>query len=606
MPRFTPFSEFVDGDIAWNGIDMTRDRSLLKQGTLAYGQNTRTRSGRVTQRGGTIIPGDFNPTFAERIIGSGIYRNPNGAEVMLLAPAEQTYVIAVQYGKDSYKINYSAAEIARGGNNGVGRVTFVQAFDKVLLIRSPDIIGTPPMVFLVWNGTGDANNDGVADTNFEIISLSSTGVQLVPSTWDGEPVADRVVYYNSNYLGALGRDYWILSDIQDYTSFEAPYQIGRTNSGESDYITRIMAYFRGSFLVLKSQSIHQVTPIPGVFPIQFDMRILTNTIGSYGQYMPLMVGGDVIFLSDPGGFYRLVEVIQEQITTLPVAISEPIQPFIDSINWPITKLFGCSASVDNYAFFGVAIGIGASRCNAIAVYNTQTSLWESVADTWSDPSFGFNRLHVTEYNGNRRVFAVDYENARIYLLYEGIYDVMPKTSLSVPFKMETRGYVGDDPFAFKQFWRATVNVATVSPSINVTAIMDGVNEEKLLTPKPITKSRDKFYTHGKAKFNPQTDDPNQPYREDYEIIQPIPPSEDAAIEDFEELPVGTILQLPGTSTIALIQGPTIQKQQTSERRLIRDRGRWVSLRIENTLGICDVVGVSVEGTQTANTVRTAA
>jgi hypothetical protein len=70
--------------------------------------------------------------------------------------------------------------------------------------------------------------------------------------------------------------------------------------------------------------------------------------------------------------------------------------------------------------------------------------------------------------------------------------------------------------------------------------------------------------------------------------------------------VGTILQLPGTSTITLIQGPTIQKQQTSERRLIRDRGRWVSLRIENTLGICDVVGISVEGTQTANTVRTAA
>jgi hypothetical protein len=128
----------------------------------------------------------------------------------------------------------------------------------------------------------------------------------------------------------------------------------------------------------------------------------------------------------------------------------------------------------------------------------------------------------------------------------------------------------------------------------------------LLTPKPITKSRDKFYTHGKAKFNAQTDDPNQPYREDYEIVQPIPPSEDSAIEDFEELPVGTILQLPGTSTITLIQGPMIQKQQTSERRLIRDRGRWVSLRITNESGICDVVGISVEGVQTAGTVRTAA
>lgn len=601
---YTPI-EFQDGDSRFNNIDMTRDRALLPPGTLAVGQNTRLRSGRAAQRAGTSVPPDFNPISPERYIGSGTYRNPNGDEVILLAPAEQTYVIAVQYGKDSYVIDYSAAEIARGGSNGVSRIAFAQSFDKVTLIRSPDIIGTPPMLFLTWDGTGDANNDGHADTKFEIIALSPTGRQLVPPTWDGEPVYDRIVYYNSNYYGKLGRDYWILSDIGDYTSFDPVYQIGRTNSGEGDYITRIKAYFRGSFLVYKNHSIYEVTIIPNVYPVQFEQRLLSSRVGSFGRSMPLSVGGDEIFLSEPGGFYRLSEVIQDQIVTLPVAISEPIQPYIDGLNWPVTKKWGCSISIDNYGLFGVAVGISATRCNQILVYNTQTRGWESVADTWSDPKFGFNALHVTNYNGEQRVFAVDYDNAIVYLLYDGLFDQMKDQAWFTPFKVGTRGYVGNDPFSFKRILRTSVSIATVNPSVTITAITDGVNEEKNLTPIPITKNQLALYTHGRT-FNPATDDPNEPYREDYAITQPIIPDTNVAIEDFEDLPVGTILQLPATDIVQFFQGPMSQKQQSTERRLARVTGRWVALDIENKQGICEVISTSMEGTQTSNNIRTAA
>jgi hypothetical protein len=239
------------------------------------------------------------------------------------------------------------------------------------------------------------------------------------------------------------------------------------------------------------------------------------------------------------------------------------------------------------------------------VYDTQTQQWASAADTWTDTAFGFNALHVTLYNGERRVFAVDYDNALVYLLYEGIYDEMPIGTAVVPFLMETRGYTGQDPFSFKKYFRATVGVATVSPSITLTAIMDGVNEEKVLLPV-ITKSLTKFYTHGKADFNPATDDPNQPYREDYEIVQPPATNENVAIEDFEQLAAGTIQTLPATSLVTLLQQPIVQKQQTFERRIIRDTGRWCSIRVANTQGICEVTGVSVEGTEYAQGVKTAA
>jgi len=40
-----------------------------------------------------------------------------------------------------------------------------------------------------------------------------------------------------------------------------------------------------------------------------------------------------------------------------------------------------------------------------------------------------------------------------------------------------------------------------------------------------------------------------------------------------------------------VQGP---KQQSLERFQIRQNGRWVSIRIENTGGQCDCLGIAVE------------
>src|SRR6266851_10498459 len=74
------------GDSQFQGIDMTHDKPLLQPGMLSLGQNTRVRSGRCKQRFGTQYPFDFNPVdgFANSLLGSGVFRNPNGAEVLLV------------------------------------------------------------------------------------------------------------------------------------------------------------------------------------------------------------------------------------------------------------------------------------------------------------------------------------------------------------------------------------------------------------------------------------------------------------------------------------------------------------------------------------------
>lgn len=580
---------FTDGDGQWVGIDSTRNRDKVAPGMLYIGENTRLRTGTVKQRAGTQIPQDFNPVggFASRIIGSGQFRDPNGAEMLLVAPAGVTYAIALAFGGDPLKIDYSATTNAPAGDNGTGIVEFVQTFDSVHMFRIPIQSGQN----LVWNGnspTSDANR-------WQHTVLSPDGRTLIPGMYAGEPWGDRSVFFKPLASNAPDRDTWLVSDLYDYSSYDPVYQKIRTNAAQSDIITSIKQYFRGSVVIYKHQSIHMGTDL-GLYPFQVGQRKLAD-IGSIGLHMPLDVGGDQMFLSMPNGFYRLSEVIQEQIVALPMPVSEPIQRVIDSINWPYTALWGCSAALNNYAFFGVAIGPTAQRLNTILVYDTQRRQWESAGDTWRDPSFAFNRLHVVNFNGVNRLVAVDNDNGIIYLLYEGVRDELVSGSFSVPFKMETRGYIGGDGMAFKRFARCRVAIASWDPSVNVTAIMDGVNEEFPLTTVPLTKDNTAFYTHGKAPFDPATDDASAPFREDYSISD----FDNVAVETFEELPEGPISYIPGELFQSV--GAT---QEVTEAFMIRQNGRWGAIRVENDEGFVEVKEIVLEGIQGANTIRTAA
>jgi hypothetical protein len=83
---------------------MVRDRGLLGPGVLARSENKRLRNGIAETRPGTNLPPDFNPPFGNQLIGSGIYSNPNGDEVMMVAPRNSGFVWALQHNKDPRQI----------------------------------------------------------------------------------------------------------------------------------------------------------------------------------------------------------------------------------------------------------------------------------------------------------------------------------------------------------------------------------------------------------------------------------------------------------------------------------------------------------------------
>jgi hypothetical protein len=569
-----------DGDPFFKGIDMLHDRAIVGQNYLARCENKRLRDGPASTRGGTSEPPELNPVFTNRIIGSYIYSNINGDEVMLVAEANQTFVWQLQYNTAPVKINLNAGE----GDTGAGGVEFCQAFDKVLLLRRPNATG----IMLMWDGFPAGPGPPVHTGTFDRVQSffdPTSGLNGVVTTWFAEPFENRVLYYFVN--GTLNwRTQFNASDILDPSSYDDIYGAFRVSAAQSDQLTRLIGWQKGTLLAFMQHSIYVVENFT-VDPTQTTQRVLSTKVGNVGNKVPVLVGSEVFFLSDPGGFYKVSQVIQDQIGYEPVPISRSIQPIIDRIDFGRPDFFGtdfagCSEALGDYCFFAVPLldlpGIPNSGANnAVLVYNTVTSEWESAPDWWDDANFRIDRLHVTRYAGARRLFGLDYTAKKIYLMYEGQLDYINGNSLTVKDVIETRGYVAGDPSAFKRFERLILGIRTLQPDITVTAVSDGVDEELELA--TITKNGEESYVHGRGPTY-------FPKLEDYTIG-----AVNFVAQDFESLPVGDISVLPPVNTAAV----SLLKQQSLERFPIGQVGRWCSIRVENASGEADVLGIAIEG-----------
>jgi hypothetical protein len=574
----------VDGDAMFLGIDMRdqafgtgRDRSMLQPGMLARAENKRLKFGSIDRRLGTSFPGDFNPTFTNTLSGSTIYNNPNGDEVMLVAQVNANFVWQLQFGKDPIQV-----PIAAGATTGTGLVNFVQAFDKVVMCR-------PGLTALQW--------DGLSAGGFAAFAAPVAG-RTGTAGWAGTPFENRVLYYYPNHPNAPYRDQLIASDALTYNQYLDPSFKFRINAGESSKLTCVAPYFKGAVVCFMTHSIHMLQDFtvettlsgggvvatgPGGAGQLASQRLLNDRLNGIGLYLPCLFGSDLIFLSRPAGFYKLSQIVQDQIAAEPTPISGKIQPLIDRINWSVAAGWACSAVLGDYCYFA-APRDDAGRNNMIMVYNGVSNEWESAPDYFLDPTFCIDRLLVTYYNNAPRLFALDYVNSRIYLLYDGMTDEINGDSLPVHDVWETRGYICGDAAAFKQFTRAKIGVRTLDPDAVITSVVDGVNEEKQIG--IISKDRLDYYIHGKAPFNAETDDPNAPFREDYTVEE----AGDFIGDDFDNLPIGNIGSIPAFPSYTMSE----QKQATVEPFSIHQNGRWVSIRGEGNGGITDILGVEVE------------
>jgi hypothetical protein len=572
MSRYKSYSQLdtqksFDGDFSFRGIDMKHDRPLLESGMVAKSINKRLRTGIAETRPGTRLPADFNPAFAQQFRGSFIYSNPNGNESMLIAEQGRSFVWELRYGQTPKQVPIT------GGGTAIGTQTvwFVQAFDKVLLLRG----GLTP---LEWDGLSYT----VGFKPIVKFDPADTSTNLIPNVNYGIPFQNRILY-------VYGNDQILMSDVLDYTSYDPLLANFRINAGEADRIISVHPYSKESVLVFMNRSIHRFSNFT-IDPNLASQEIVSDELGTVGREAVVQVGADMIFLSRQG-FYRVNQVFDNQTVSAPVPISDLISPLLEGINWADIDNTGYASMemLGDYCHMGVPIGRNFPR--NLLLYNTVTSQWESL-DAWEDSNFFVNALRVTIFDGERRLFGINNVNHHVYLLYEGITDQTGVTN-SVNDILETRGYLTRNQYGqqvgfdiWKRFDRLTLSIRTRNPSVSVNALTDGYNEIHQITLAPITKRTDRFYLFGVPFPYPLSSGPSIPYREDY-----YTGSETEWVgQDMSNLLPGNIDLLPAVDA-EMAGGPTTESM---ERRAMRVRGRWCSIRIENTQGYCAILGCSVD------------
>ncbi len=545
----------IDGDEGFLGVNAKISRAKLQPGTLALAVNKRLRTGTADTRPGTVMPVFANLIgfSGTQIKGAGVYSNPNAEESLLVAGPEKVW-----------RVRDGATPISVDVAGGIGNYAeFVQAFDKVILFRGLDQIP------LVWDGI---SSDGFVSIKKNPDNVSYT--KPIPNAFTAESFANRL-------LVPFDKDKIAVSDILDYTIYDKDLAQFWANTGTSDSLVRIFPYSQGNVMVFKEQSILLLVNLQD--PLTVQLQEVTRSLGLAARRSPVVAGDSILFLSNPSGLRRIRQSQSGRLEVDPVPASDAIEPIIRRINWQfahkaVAKVLG------DYYYLAVPID-RANFNNAILVLNTVTGQWESTPDRWPATTMHIDQLHAASYLGTQALYAVDTHVSAIYVLYVdgATSDQLRSGTYPIEDLIETRGYgrTNEGETGWRRFKRAQVALATVDPSVTVTAITDGVNEEDLLTLDPITRDREDYFNVLTPDFDPAAADGFiVPLREDY----------DPVLDTGLTLSAGVWLGL---------------RQQTTEHLSMRSPGSWCALRIANSQGQCEVRAVSVEAQPASNSRRSA-
>lgn len=433
------------------------------------------------------------------------------------------------------------------------------------------------------------------------------GFDHKPLTWDGAsaafeliPDADPEGSYTSSIPPAIAsavisnrlclvmdRDTVAVSDILDYTRYDAALNAFRVNTGEDDGIVAIHPYRKTNLLVFKDGSLHAIGDVKGDLSTIF-AEVVHSGIGCVARKSVATVGGDVFFLSHDG-VYRVGEVIQDSLQVSPTPISQAIEPILRRMNW---SAVGTACAVAHGDYYRLAVPLdGATRPNVVLVYDTSRSAWQG----YDEYAGGFcpEILAKANWLNRKRAIAVDRELAVVAVLDEGWHDLDVTAASPLPYplvvreaeiasEVRTRGYLLTDDGP-KRFRHGFATVQTWNPSLTINVRAEGVNEVDQVK-GPITKSRTKYYTFGRSAWvaTNANDDHEEPKREDYSVV----------------IPNGGLQLHSGVKTGL--------KQQSQEHFAIRRQAGWIAVELVSTQGYFSLSGAGVDGAPRRNVIRTMA
>lgn len=545
----------VEGDDVFTGVNAKLSAELVPQGYVTDAVNLRFRRNKAETREGLITPVSHRWSAGagtHTILGSGIFSDPLGVEWLLLATPHKIVQCRAGYTPRTVAIPDTLA----------GPVSLVQAFNQVILFRGSLL--TP------WAWDGTLSSAGFVEIS-QAVATNDDITSPIPNGPDKQGLAP--VLMNNRLLVPYNGSQIAVSDILDYTRYDATLDDFNVNNGSEDVMTALFPYANNTLLVLKDASVFAIYNVSGDLSGTALDRI-TADVGCVAGRSAAMVGGDVFWLSARGVF-RLQQLLQGRLQTAAMPVSDPIQPIVDRIHWPAA---GGAVAAVHREYYSLAVPLdGSTVNNAILPFNTVTGAWEGVHTF--PAGVQIDALHVADYFGRKELWAVDYAAGLVYLMYYGFQkDRVGEVPSEIATSLTTRGYrLGTN--AIERFRRSQISLETSNAAMTIAVQPEGVNRGVTLVSN-LTRSRTAYLTFNKPAFagNNVNDDHATPGRLDYSVVPPF------------QTRSGINLN---------------RVQAIVDKRPMRVRGRFATLTIANTSGYAAVTSVQVEGDETDRAQRAA-
>lgn len=547
------------GDGQWRGVWAQGDIDKIPEGYAADAQNMTFLEGSPRTRLGSYVPAAFqHDEFVGPLFGSGIFSDPNGKEWLLIAAAGAIWRMRDGHTPRQIEIPETIES----------RVEFVQAFDRVLLFRGED--KTP------WSW------DGIPAHAFAPISQAEDtedGTDPIPNGPDlarrpglKPAIVGQRLYVPHDRTGLAA------SDVLDYTRYDEAFQDFNLAGPSDDQAIGLLPFANG-LIVANDQSMQLVSGLTGTL-IGARIDPVSSSTGCVAGGTLVQVGADAMFLSHTG-VYRVTQVVESRLAAAAQAVSRPIERYIERINF---KEAAGAVAAFHGRYYWLAVPMdGASVNNRLLRYDTVSEAWQGIDryTRWNG-DVQIDALHKTDFQGERRLYAIDYAAAMVHLLEYGRYDIATgagestdpletHTHRSIAARLQTRGYTLKEN-QDKRFVRGLVQVKGWAGNYRVDAIGAGVNEEQALVSQT-APSRTRYDIFGQAAYDPSNADDNhaEPDRQDYSV-------------DF------------GTDWSPEENGVDLDLEQVrAEPFTIRRHGRHLQLEITNTAGTLAIVSVQLDG-----------
>ncbi len=439
------YSDVLDDELLYErvpsfggGMDGFTTASELAQNTNQYNENCilagnkrlRTRPGADSLAAG--------PVNAASVIQGLLYFDTPTYEQLLAAN-----------GSKIMKWDGAAWTQAAGWAPQDQRTEMAQGVDKVLLTDGQGNMQS-------WDGVNFADLGAVGGT------VSSS-----------PPVGATILCWHTSRMFAAGKggspDTLWASFLLDITKWNHTQFSLRVGGGEGEPITGLCSLQNYQLVVFKENSVYLVVADPSQ-PTAANWQIfpLSRAIGCVGRKAFCVYGNESLFMARDGvrSVRRMVAASGQYELTAP--ISEPMQPYIDRINWAHADLIA-ARNYKELVLFSVPLDASLTN-NAVLVYNARLGVWLGLWTGWTPACW-----EVTRFNGVLRLVHGDQAGlARQYKDFRDAGDdaTYLDDAVAIPTKGWLRSMLFGEPENDKDGYHAEARFNTSNAIVNITAVGD--------------------------------------------------------------------------------------------------------------------------------------